>query len=120
MLGVLTGAHAWQPVMELAVLLDAGKPFYEETFLLEGDGFLAPFVFDHLQKLHGLHRHWDYANSGGHPNVRSVAHSRFPVRAEGANADVHFADRKRWIESTLDIARPAFLYVSLLFCVVYH
>jgi len=44
MLVPLTGANSWQPVMEFALLVDAGKPFYEETFLLEGDGFLASGV----------------------------------------------------------------------------
>ena len=43
MLALLTGATGWQLLIELAMLVDAGKPFYEETFFLEGDGFLAPF-----------------------------------------------------------------------------
>ncbi len=38
-------------ILEIATLMDAARLFVEKTYVLEGDGFLAPVVFDLFEEL---------------------------------------------------------------------
>jgi hypothetical protein len=48
--------------IELAAMIDLGKPLVKATYRLEGDGFLAPFAYDIIQSVLAAPRFIQYPN----------------------------------------------------------
>jgi hAT family C-terminal dimerisation region len=98
----------WQVHMDLAFVLDAGLPFYNSCYKLEGDGFLSPVVYGELRRLRNFTRYFTYDYSGTHERIRAVAHKRYPV----GPGDQLLQQRKVWIEQMLEKANPWFNYFN--------
>lgn len=58
--------------IELAATIDGLGPFVRACHVLEGDGFLAPLVYDKLLELR------EHTEVAGFPNVKALSRSRHP------------------------------------------
>jgi hypothetical protein len=103
-------ADSWQFHIDLAFLLDAGLPFYDATYALEGDSFLAPFVTSKLRALNNMINGW--TTVAVTERVKLVAHERYPIIAVPLNPDPNKQRRNAWIAETLNKAIPCFAYFT--------
>lgn len=82
-------------LLELALAFDVAKPFAEACYVLEADGFVAPFAYDTLNSLAKMGEDLAADANPLVPSVRLVAEQEFEMAAEQDQA-VNDTVAKAW------------------------